>query len=78
MNQSVGLLNRFPEIHDQAFSQGRVEYTVYEPGDTGLFHQVPYQKFVVQVDGCRVGSVGTHQAFEPPVGGVDTMGEVGT
>ncbi len=67
----------FPEIEDQAFAQQRVEKFIDECGYFGFFHQVPDQEPVIEVHRESVGPIGPHQAFEPPIGGVEAVAEVG-
>jgi hypothetical protein len=66
----------FFQIQHQAFSQHRVEQPVQKPRNPWFFHDVPGEKSVVEVDRKRIGSGGAHEAFEPPVGGVDAVGVV--
>ena len=67
----------FAQINDHAFAKERVEQVFEKLGKSWLFHNIPGQEAVIQVDRSGIIPRRTHQAFQPPVGGVKAVGMMG-
>ena len=75
--EKIPLAFSFPQINDHAFPKERVEQIFEKLGKSWLFHDIPGQEAVIQVDQSGIIPCGTHQAFQPPVGGVKAVGMMG-
>ena len=75
--EEIPLVYFFAQINDNAFAEEGVEQVFKKLRNPWLFHDIPGQEAVVQVDQRGIIPRGTYQAFQPPVGGVKAVGMMG-
>ena len=66
--KEISLTFCFSQINDNAFTKEWVEQVFEKLGKSWLFHDIPGQEALVQVDQSGIIPCGTHQTLQPPVG----------